>query len=287
MLDKLYFDALVKLEESSENRKDISDEVMSALKKDGFASDGKITGKGLEALEPYRAKRAIFIAAGIGSRMMPISLSCPKPLVRVNGVRIIDTLIDACVNAGIEDIVVIRGYLKDCFNQLTDKYPNIRFIDNPDYEKYNNISSAYLAKDLIENCYIFESDIYLVNQRLIKKYQYRSNYLAVPCSKTPDWCFDYDENDRITDLHKGGTSCAHMYGIGYYDKKAGDLFRKYIDEVFNHTPGGKDRFYDDVLCHFHPEEAEIYIRRCTFSDTMELDSFEELCEADERYRITN
>lgn len=43
-----------------------------------------------------------------------------------------------------------------------------------------------------------------------------------------------------------------MYGIGYYDKKTGDLFRKYVDEVFNHTPGGKDRFYDDVLCCFHP-----------------------------------
>lgn len=78
-----------------------------------------------------------------------------------------------------------------------------------------------------------------------------------------------------------------MYGIGYYDKKTGDFFRKYVDEVFNHTLGGKDRFYDDVLCCFHNEEAEIYIRRCTFGDTMESNSFEELCEADERYRITN
>lgn len=71
------------------------------------------------------------------------------------------------------------------------------------------------------------------------------------------------------------------------DKETGDLFRKYVDEVFNHTPGGKDRFYDDILCRFRPEEAEIYIRRRTFSNTMELDSFEELCEADEIYRKTN
>ena len=129
---------------------------------------------------------------------------------------------DACVDAGIEEIVVVRGYMGECFNQLTDKYPNIKFVDNPNYEKYNNISSAYLVKDLIGGSYIFESDIYLVNTDLITKYQYESNYLGVPCDETPDWCFDTDENLKITDLHKPGKNCHHMYGISYYDKETGD-----------------------------------------------------------------
>lgn len=261
--------------------------VLSELENCGYVNDGAVTEKGLDALEPYRVKRAIFIAAGMGSRMMPLTLSCPKPLVRVNGIRIIDTLIDACVAAGVEEIIVVRGYLGECFNQLTDKYPNIRFVDNPHYREYNNISSAYLVKDLIGGAYIFESDIYLVNADLITKYQYESNYLGVPCEETPDWCFDTDENLKITDLHKPGKNCHHMFGIAYYDKPTGALFEKYVDEVFNKMLGGKDHFWDDVLCHFHPDEANIHVRECSFRDTMEIDSFDELCEIDEQYRMTN
>lgn len=252
-----------------------------------LSQQGGVTEAGLNALEPYRVKRAIFIAAGMGSRMMPLTLSCPKPLVRVNGVRIIDTLIDACIDAEVEEIVVVRGYLGECFNQLLDKYPNIKFVDNPYYATYNNISSAYLVRDLMKRSYIFESDIYLINTDLITKYQYCSNYLGVPCDETPDWCFDTDENLVITDLHKGGKNCHHMYGIGYYDDEAGELFEKYVDDVFNNVLGGKDHFYDDVLCHYYVGKTKIYVRECSFTDTMEIDSFDELCEIDERYAMKN
>lgn len=262
-------------------------EVVKELEEKGLLCGGTVTADGLEVLEPYRVKRAIFIAAGMGSRMMPITLSCPKPLVRVNGVRIIDTLIDACIEAGVEEIVIVRGYLGECFNQLLDKYPNIKFVDNPDFEKYNNISSAYLVKDLIGGSYVFESDIYLVNKSLITKYQYRSNYLGVPCDETPDWCFETDDNLRITDLHKPGKNCHHMYGISYYDEPTGKLFEKYVEKIFNHHPGGKNHFWDDVMCHFYVDEAEIFVRECSFKDTMEVDSFDELCDIDERYRMTN
>ncbi|MGN0520659.1 MAG: sugar phosphate nucleotidyltransferase [Candidatus Fimenecus sp.] len=262
-------------------------DILAELQDLGYWKDGAVTQKGLEALEPYRVKRAIFIAAGMGSRMMPLTLSCPKPLVRVNGVRIIDTLIDACIAADVEEIIIVRGYLGECFNQLTDKYPNIKFVDNPHYKEYNNISSAYLVKDLIGGSYIFESDIYLVNRDLITKYQYESNYLGVPCEETPDWSFDTDENLKITDLHKPGKNCHHMFGISYYDKPTGALFEKYVEEVFNNMLGGKDHFWDDVLCHFYVDKANIHVRECSFRDIMEIDSFDELCEIDEQYRITN
>ena len=75
----------------------------------GFVDSGTITDKGLDALEPYRVKRALFIAAGFGSRLVPITLNTPKPLVRVNGTRMIDTLLDAVVAAGIEEIYIVRG----------------------------------------------------------------------------------------------------------------------------------------------------------------------------------
>ena len=105
----------------------------------GYIEKSKITDKGIEALEPYRAKRAVFIAAGFGSRMVPITLNTPKPLVRVNGKRIIDTLIDACLAAGIEEIYIARGYLAEQFDQLLLKYPMIRedFVETPDGKNRN------------------------------------------------------------------------------------------------------------------------------------------------------
>lgn len=92
---------------------------------------------------------------------------------------------------------------------------------------------------------------------------------------------------KITDLHKGGKNCFHMYGISYYDEETGKLFCKCVEEIFNNTLGGKDHFWDDVLCHFYAKESNIYVRKCSFSDTIEIDSFDELCEVDESYKTKN
>ena len=112
------------------------------LEEKGFVKNGTVTASGLSALEPYRVKRIVFIAAGFGTRLVPITLNTPKPLVRVKGIRIIDTMLDAAVAAGIEEIIIVRGYLSEQFDQLLYKYPNIKFIENPAYNEANNISSV-------------------------------------------------------------------------------------------------------------------------------------------------
>ena len=118
---------------------------MEELSELGFVNESGITSSGLNALEPYRVKRAIFIAAGFGSRLVPITFNTPKPLVRVHGVRIIDRLIDACLAAGIDEIFIVRGYLGELFDQLLYKYPMIKFLENPVYNQANNISSSLVA----------------------------------------------------------------------------------------------------------------------------------------------
>ena len=211
---------------------------LEILKNEGLVDGTKITEKGLEALEPYRVKRAVFIAAGFGSRLVPITLNTPKPLVRVNGTRMIDTLLDAVVKAGIEEIIVVRGYLGEQFDQLLYKYPNIKFIENPIYNEANNISSAFIARELLQNAYVFEADLVLYNPALITKYQYTSNYLGVPVEKTDDWCFEV-KNRVITKLCIGGTDCYHMFGISYWNAEDGKKLESDIKKVFE-LPGWRD-----------------------------------------------
>ena len=150
----------------------------------------KVTAKGYEVLEPHKVKRAIFLAAGFGSRMVPLTLNTPKPLIKVHGKRMIETLLDAVEKVGIEEIYIVRGYLGEQFEFLLHRYPKIQFIDNPLYNDANNISSAYMIKDLLENAYVLESDLVLSNPDLIRKYEYGSNFLGIKVDRTDDWCFE-------------------------------------------------------------------------------------------------
>ena len=104
--------------------------ITSLLEKKLINEDNTITKRGLKELEPYRVKRAIFLAAGFGSRLVPITLNTPKPLVLVNGKKIIETLLDAVVKAEIPEIIIVTGYLNEQFEILLKKYPNIKFIYN-------------------------------------------------------------------------------------------------------------------------------------------------------------
>ena len=74
-------------------------------------------------------KRAIIMAAGKGERMLPLTADTPKPLVRVNGVRIIDTLLDALVSVGITEITIIGGYQFEKLKDLLKKYPSLKLIE--------------------------------------------------------------------------------------------------------------------------------------------------------------
>ena len=113
--------------------------ILKELAEAGYIENGSVTKAGMTALEPYRVKRAVIIAAGFGTRLVPITFNTPKPLVRVHGERIIDRLLDACLAAGINEIYIVRGYLSELFDQLLYKYPMIKFLENPVYNEANNI----------------------------------------------------------------------------------------------------------------------------------------------------
>ena len=257
--------------------------ISDLLKNKYIGEDNTITKLGLEILEPYRVKRAIFLAAGFGSRMVPITLNTPKPLVLVNGKRIIETMLDACVKVGIEEIIIVTGYLYEQFEVLLKKYPNIKFIVNHKYNEANNISSAYLVRDKFANAYVLESDLYLYNQDLIRKYEYQSNFLGKYVTVTDDWCIE-TKNGIITKEKVGGYNCYQMYGISYYNAEDAKKIERDIDMVYN-SPGGKEKYWEQVILDVCKKNYQIAVRECYEGDIIEIDTFNELKAIDKTYDV--
>ena len=259
--------------------------IVKDLSEEGLIAEGLITPAGLSALEPYRARRAVFIAAGFGSRMVPITFNTPKPLVRVHGVRIIDRLIDACLNVGIDEIYVVRGYLSELFDQLLYKYPMIRFLENPAYNEANNISSALVARYLLSNAYVFEADLLLYNPAIIRRYHYTSDFLAIKTDRTDDWCFVV-KNGIIQEEKVGGAGEAiwQMVGISYWNETDGHRLSQDIADVYA-SPGGKERYWEQVPLVYARDHYHVEILSCMEEDIVEIDTFRELKTIDSTYDV--
>ena len=260
--------------------------VISELDELNFVKKDKniiLTMEGLNALEPYRVKRAVFLAAGFGSRMVPLTFNTPKPLIKVHGKSMIETLLDACVKAEINEIYIVVGYLGEYFEVLKNKYKNITFIWNELYNDANNISSALVAKDYLCNAYVLEADLVLYNDKLIRKYEYDSNFLGMYVDRTDDWCFE-TKKGIITEEKVGGENCYQMVGISYYNEEDGKKLAEDIPAVFN-MPGGKEKYWEQVQLVYKKNNYKIRIRECQKGDIVEIDSFRELKQIDKIYDI--
>ncbi|MBR1806867.1 MAG: NTP transferase domain-containing protein [Selenomonadaceae bacterium] len=263
--------------------RELVDERLKFFRERGLLRGDSLTADGLKVLEPYKVRRAIFIVAGIGERLIPITLNTPKPLVKVHGVRIIDRLIDACLAADIEEIYVVRGYLGEQFDLLLRKYPMLKFVDNPLYNEANNISSAKLVAHLMSRAYVLEGDLLLYNPALIRKYEFTPNFLGIEMARSDDWCFEVRDG-VIVKQKIGGLNCWQEVGISFWDETSAAQLAKDLPAAFD-LPGGREFYWDEVPLKIFAEHYRIEIRPCTKADVVEIDTFGELKAIDRAYAV--
>ena len=256
-----------------------------------LAEAGKASAEELKQLEPYRVKRAILLAAGVGEQLKPITINTPKPLVKVNGVRMIDTLIDACIKADIEEIYVVRGHLSEQFDILRYKYPQIKFVDDPAVcccNDTDSIASVWRARKLLnENVYICDADFVVYKPEfIIRKYNFRSNVLGIPAQSCNDWCFIPNDVGYVVEKRFGSdTYCYKMVGIFYWTKQDAINLKSDIDEVFTKLPKGRGLCWEDVpTVTPYRGKYSIKIVPCLAHEIAEIDTWEELKAIDPAYR---
>ena len=108
--------------------------------------------------------KAVILAAGVASRLRPLTENTPKCLLKVNGKTLLERTLDNFIENGITDFLIVTGYLQNMIiDFVTANYPklNTKFIENKDYSTTNNIYSLYLAESFAggEDFILSDSDI--------------------------------------------------------------------------------------------------------------------------------
>ena len=116
-----------------------------------------------QSRDSSRITTALLLAAGTGSRLMPLTSNSPKCLTLVNEQSILERLVNNLKNQGFKRLVVVTGYQEDCIKDFLATISGnltIEFVYSPLYKTTNNIYSLWMARSIINEPFVlFEADL--------------------------------------------------------------------------------------------------------------------------------
>lgn len=223
--------------------------------------------------------RAILLAAGMGTRLRPLTLETPKPLIKIKGESIIERQIKYLKEIGVDEIIVVTGYLKEKFDFLEEKY-NVRLIHNDKYNEYNNIYTMYLVKEFLKDSYVIEGDVY-IRRNFLKSNMIKSAYFsAAKYGYKDEWILRTDEEDKVINIETGNEDGQYiMCGVSYWNKKDAEyIVNKLCTCISNKN--FTELFWDDIVKE-NINNVDVKIEKISSSDVYEIDSLDDL------YKINN
>ena len=215
--------------------------------------------------------------------MRPVTLDTPKPLIRVNGVRMIDTVIRALQENGISEIYVVTGYQKEQFACLTENYEGVQLIENPYWDSCNNIASLYVAREHLENAMILDGDQMVYKKEILAPEFTRSGYNAIwTDAETDEWLMQVENGIVRSCSRTGGRGGWQLFSVSRWSREDGKRLKKHLELEFEEKKN-RQIYWDDVAMFCYPKEYQLGIRPMKAEDIIEVDNFSELVALDASY----
>lgn len=247
-------------------------------------ADNRITDDGVAALEPYRVKNAVIMAAGMSTRLAPLSYEKPKALMNVKGELLIEREIRQLQAAGITDITLVIGYMKEKMLYLADKF-QVNIVVNPDYYRFNNPSSLILVTDKLDNTYICSSDNYFP-ENVFEPYVYEAYYATVYANgPTEEYCVSCNRKGYITGVTIGGEASWYMLGHVYFSRAFSQTFAEILKREYD-LPETRAQLWENLYMR-HLKELPMVARHYRQDEIKEFDSLDELRAFDDHYAVNS
>ena len=126
-----------------------------------------LTSKADKLFRKNKPVNAIILAAGLGMRMVPVNTQIPKGLLKIDNETLIERLIRQLQEAGIYNITVVTGFMKEKYEYLIDEY-HVKIKVNTEYASKNNLHSINQVREDIGNTYIVPCDLWCRNNPFSK-----------------------------------------------------------------------------------------------------------------------
>lgn len=221
---------------------------------------------------------AIILAAGMGTRLRPLTNDRPKCLVAVNGVPMVERQIQFLKEKGIDDITLISGYKAESLEYLKDRY-GVDIVFNDRYDTCNNINSLYIVKERFRDTYVLEGDVYMDKNVLLSEVS-QSTYFARKKKYENEWGLEVDENSRLMKINIGAGDGFLMSGISYWKKEDCQKIISHMEEVYA-TKDYTNLYWDNMVLDIYPD-LDIHVRE--IEGIYEIDTPEELKEVERKIK---
>lgn len=221
--------------------------------------------------------RAILMAAGMGTRLRPLTENTPKSLIEVNGMSLLERQIINLREIGVEEIIVLTGYLHEKFDDIVKKYNLIKVV-NDKYDVYNNIYTMYLVRDYLKDAFVIDADNY-ITRNFLPKVQPKTSVYYSACKEniTGEWILKYTETGRIYDVEiapKNSKANYIMSGASYWTEKDGKIISEKVKKAVE-----EDKLFDiywDNIAVENYDNMNVYIEKINSDDIFEIDTLEDL-----------
>ncbi len=217
--------------------------------------------------------RAILLAAGMGTRLRPLTLETPKSLIKVNDTPLLERQIEFLKEKGIDEIIVVTGYLSEKFEYLKEKY-GIKLVHNNKYDIYNNIYTMYLVREYLEDAYVIDADVYIVENFILEKPKTSLYFSAYKEGFKEEWKLYFNEELRVEDIKVESGEGNILSGVSFWSKKDTPLIVKELENTIE-KGDFKNMYWDDIVKN-NISRLNIYVRKIGSEAIFEIDNLEEL-----------